>query len=205
MTDTAEKIVPHPAASRQDKVYNYTMTFNLGKSAQGQILTDFPQSLPESDVAQRMDMLDRLARRQQARYALDELEQELEDREAQMAQWQLDHGEAEKAYQREKSRIADLIAKEDAAASGVIATATAKHAQRGARTDFELRGPDKKEVKSHERAKLLHAEALKKAEAERDLAKANLDVNIKAAEKQLTKIKAKIAAKRATLGEAPAE
>ena len=47
------KIVDHPAARRDEKVFNYELSFVLGKnSVQGRILTDFPQSMSEADLAE---------------------------------------------------------------------------------------------------------------------------------------------------------
>jgi len=201
----AAKVIDHPAARRDDKVYNYQLTFVCGKnSVQGQFLTDFPQSLSETELAEKMDMLDRLARRQQARYELDELERARETEEVQIAEWQRQLGEAEEAHQKLIAELDRKIARGRAAQGDVANRAKAEHGASGRRGDFELRGEPKKQVTQYER-EIAQAEGEKqKQEAERAAAISNLKINIRTAEKSIATITAKIDAKRRTL-EGPKE
>ena len=201
----AAKVIDHPAARRDDKVYNYQLSFVCGKnSVQGQFLTDFPQSLSEAELAQRMDMLDRLARRQQARYELDDLDRARETEEVQIAEWNRQLGEAEEAHQKLISELDERIARSRAAQTDVANRANAEHAASGRRGDLELRGEPKKRFTQYER-EIAQAEGEKqKQDAERAAAISNLKINIRTAEKSIATITAKIDAKRRTL-EGPKE
>lgn len=201
MTEAA-KIVDHPAARRDEKVYNYQLTFVCGKnSVQGQFLTDFPQSLSETELGRRMDMLDRLARRQQARYEIDELERQRETEEVQIAEWNLQLTEAEAAHQMLIATLDEKIKRARAAQTDVANAAHAEHAASGRRGELELRGEPKKRFTQHER-EIAQAEQEKaKQEAERAAAISNLKINIRTAEKSIAALNAKIESKRRALEE----
>lgn len=196
-SETAGKVVPHPAAAgREDKVFNYELSFVLGKnSVQGRILTDFPQSMTEAEVAAKMDMLDRLAARQRARYDIEALEAEVEEREAQLAQWELDHREAEAAFLKQKAAIEKTIRERQAARD-----LEQRKLEEGRGSGMKRRA--ERDVKMLDHSVKQAVDEIAKAGAERDAAQANLAVNVKAAKKAIDKLKAKITAKQRVL-EAP--
>ena len=190
---------PGAAIERDGKVFNTEITFNLGKSAQGRILTDFPQSIDEDQFAGQLAMLTRQARRQQAVYDIIELEELIEQAEDQAATFQADHDEAEGDHKKKVAefevKIAELrrikaegqqTARQDAARAGKSADAKLPHQARQS-----MLACDKAiENAEHDQAKLV---------AERDLALSNLQINLRRQYKLIERLHRKIAQKKAAV------
>lgn len=189
--DTKKNVTELPMADREGKVLNCELTFNLGKSAQARLLTDFPQGISHEAMAIRLDAVDRQGRRLQARYQLDDLLEEAEDRQAQIEQWKQDFADAELVFKKKIEEINVKIGETRRGQADFEQGLRQRHADTGRREEWKAKGSEKSRLEAYARTLAGYRDEITKQEAERAQALDALQVNVRAAEKAIARIERK--------------
>ncbi len=173
---------------------------SLPDGAQVRLQTFFPQEATDEEANALVDRLSAIASRQRAAAEIPAMEAEIEKWRRELTQYEADKAVVEANFVRDQEGRKEQVRELDVQHTAAHEAAYNQWRETGREGEFTPRGTVKANLETFDRAKAKLAAEIEKAESERTVALANLQVSIGQRQQQIERLVAEVHRRRTIVG-----